>query len=382
MNVLKPLLVLSLCLLAQAGEWMHLYGEEGNQRANAVVATVEGGFTFVGATTLPNKERGDLWLMGVDSSGAERWRFQWGDKRWGEEGHAVVQSADSTYVLAGVRQPLKVDKKRQELTGLILQVSAQGRLLTTQVVPGVSLRCALKHETRIYLGGWFQAGGGAWLGQLDERGQLLWSRRIGLADSTQLNAMASLDSGHLVLAGSRESAGAWCAVVDTLGDVQDEYCGGRPFDNLRAVAVHRDAIIAVGATSDRSFIGRRVNNDLVLKFDHRCRVLDSRQLKRREFEQCSAVVVSDSTVICTGFTADDPAILGATIGIQLAAWDSQLKLLGQGRYDGLHYGSGKALLALPSGEVLVAGLAHRDARDDDSQAILFKSSLDEILRLR
>lgn|GEM_PF-3237519 len=147
------------------------------------------------------------------------------------------------------------------------------------------------------------------------------------------------------------------------------------------MAVHKGEITAVGATSDRHFGGRRVCNDLILRLDSQCRPLDSLQVKRREFELLSAVLVRDSVMVCTGLTADDPAILGATIGIQLAAWNDQLQALGQGRYDGIHYGMGKALLALPNGQILVAGLAHRDARDQDAQAILFTTTVDDIQRL-
>lgn len=226
MRAIHLLVLLCLSFTSRGAAWLHLYGEAGNQRANAVVRALDGGFTFTGATTPPDKERGDLWLVAVDSLGGLRWQRQVGERKWGEEGQALVQLPDSSYVVAGVRQPMKQRKGKSRLTGLVQAWSAQGEARWSMAVDSVTIRAALLHGQRVFLAGGLQDGAGAWLGQLDLDGRLLWTRRYWPGDSTQIFALTALDEEHLVLAGTREAAGAWCAVVDTRGHIRHEYCGG------------------------------------------------------------------------------------------------------------------------------------------------------------
>lgn len=370
---------LLFCLLAgaRADQVLGLYGGEGHQRANAVVADQGGGFLFVGATTPPGEERGDLWLVSVDALGALRWERRMGVKRRTVEGHDLVQLPDSRVVVVGLVKDAR--KQKKPVTGWVRCLSATGEDLWLMEMDSLNPRCLLPHGGGLFVAGGCQGQGGAWLGKLDPSlRRWEWQKRYWVGDSASVGALAQLDDGSLVMAGMRNAAGAFCAVVDTAGTLRHQYRTGTPHDLLRGVAVHAGTITAVGGRSRHSFLGNRVYNDFILQLDAQCRPLDSLALSTRELEILNAVLVDDSTVVCTGMTADDPSLVGSTVGIQLAGWNSTVHSLARRRYAGLHYGMGRDLLPLPDGW-LVAGLAHRDARDNNAQALLLRLTRQELV---
>ncbi len=370
------LLLLALALNAGAEPWVRLYGGEGDQRATAVVASREGGYLFTGATTRPGEQSGDLWLVAVDEAGTLRWERQVGVKKRTVEGHDLVQLQDGSVVVVGLVKDAR--KQKRPVAGLVKGVSPTGTDLWQMEMDSLNPRCLLPLGDALYVAGGFQGQGGAWLGKLDPaRRRWEWNQRFFCGDSASVGALALMDDTTLEMVGLRGAAGAFCAVVDTAGTLRHAYRTGTPHDLLRGVAVHGDTITAVGGHTNRDFVGNRVYNDFILRLDAQCRPLDSLRLSTREVEILSAVQVDGATVMCAGLTADDPSLMGATAGIQLAAWDASLKPLSRQRYAGLHYGAARDLLPLPDGW-LVAGVAHREARDTNAQAVLFRVTRAEL----
>ncbi len=81
-------------------QWEKTFGGPTMDAGESVIQTSDGGYALLGTTT-PGAGEGDFLLVKTDSEGNIQW-----DKTYGsqdkDEGHAVVQTSDGGYVLAGL----------------------------------------------------------------------------------------------------------------------------------------------------------------------------------------------------------------------------------------------------------------------------------------
>ena len=85
--------------------WQYYYGAEGNEYANAVEETTDGGFIFCGSTSSEegygiNDEA--VYLVKLQSTGSVLWEKTFDYSEYGDEvGESVRQTTDGGYILAG-----------------------------------------------------------------------------------------------------------------------------------------------------------------------------------------------------------------------------------------------------------------------------------------
>ncbi|MFX0015904.1 MAG: hypothetical protein ACFE98_15050 [Candidatus Hermodarchaeota archaeon] len=82
-------------------QWNQTYGGIGDDRANAVVQTADGGFALAGYTHLMGAPLSDLWLVKTDANGIEQWNETYGGLYEIDQANALVQTADGGFALAG-----------------------------------------------------------------------------------------------------------------------------------------------------------------------------------------------------------------------------------------------------------------------------------------
>lgn len=97
-------------------EWTQTYGGAEEERAYAIIQTVDGGFILIGHTTSFDAVISDAWLVKTDSHGEMEWNKLYGesllewDKLYGgaswDEAHSIIQTADRGFVLAGYTDSL------------------------------------------------------------------------------------------------------------------------------------------------------------------------------------------------------------------------------------------------------------------------------------
>lgn len=86
---------------AQGGVvWQRNYGGPGDEEANFVAATNDGGFIVVGKTNSFGNGGSDIYILKVDAAGNEQWSRTLGGSR-NDEAKFVMQSADGGYVVLG-----------------------------------------------------------------------------------------------------------------------------------------------------------------------------------------------------------------------------------------------------------------------------------------
>ena len=164
-------------------EWTQTYGGAGEERANAIIQTGDGGFILIGHTTSFDAVISDAWLVKTDSHGEMEWNKLYGDsllewdKLYGgsswDEAHSVIQTVDGRFVLAGYTY------------------SFDGRK-------------------------------DAWLMKIDAYGVMEWNKIVGGSEDDIVNAVIQATDGSYVLAGSTFSFGAggrdaWLVKTDPPG---------------------------------------------------------------------------------------------------------------------------------------------------------------------
>lgn len=164
-------------------EWIQTYGGTGEERANAVIQTEDGGFVLIGHTTSFNAVVSDAWLVKTDAHGVMKWNKLYGDSllEWNklyrgsswDEAHSVIQTVDGGFVLAGITDSL------------------EGRR-------------------------------DAWLVKIDAYGVVEWNKIVGGSEDDIANSVIQATDGSFVLAGSTFSFGAggrdaWLVKTDPPG---------------------------------------------------------------------------------------------------------------------------------------------------------------------
>ena len=388
---MKPLLQFSLFLLltlalaptAGAQGWVRCYGGPGDQRANALWSGPDGSFTFAGRTCPPGDQRGDLWIVQVDSTGRELWQHRLGTPKGNEEAFAVAPLGEDGLLVAGCGHPgkKKMDMDRwraKRLSGLLHAFSRTGELRWSQELDQLEIQAALALPDGVLLAGCERRGAGrAWLGRLDLQGHWLWTRSYSTCDSSRFDGLARLSDSSFVAVGNYRSAGSgprsgWCVAVDESGEPLWQAFSGTRDDIFRTVAVQGDVVTCGGGSSDHLFLERfPVYNQFLLRLSASGQPLDSLRLPTKRFELITALSANDSLLVQAGYSASDPmSAQPPRIGVQLLARGPGFAPRWEQALEYLDYGMGKALVALPDGYV-VAGLA-RDVSGVDVDALLIR----------
>ena len=81
-------------------QWNKTYGGAGDDYGLQVVETSDGGYAIAGEADPPGPGSFDMWLVKTDSSGNQQWNRTFGGPNQ-DDGRSIVQTSDGGYLLAG-----------------------------------------------------------------------------------------------------------------------------------------------------------------------------------------------------------------------------------------------------------------------------------------
>ena len=81
--------------------WAKIFGGSSGDKARAVQQTLDGGYILAGYTSSFGSEGGDFWLIKTDSGGNMEWSHTFGRSNSNDGAHAVKQTGDGGYIIAG-----------------------------------------------------------------------------------------------------------------------------------------------------------------------------------------------------------------------------------------------------------------------------------------
>jgi len=207
-------------------EWNKTYGGANADLPFSLVATGDGGYVLAGRTRSFGAGAADAWLVKTDASGNMEWNKTYGGPRV-DVAHAVIQTSDGGYALAGYTESFGADG--QDLW--LVKTDNDGNLEWRKRFGGSGdedSRGVIETSDGGYALAGFTTSFGAgsedfWLIKVDSSGNHEWNKTYGGANADLPFSLVATGDGGYALAGRTQSFGAgsldfWLVKVDSSGN--------------------------------------------------------------------------------------------------------------------------------------------------------------------
>ncbi|MEP7234371.1 MAG: T9SS type A sorting domain-containing protein [Ignavibacteriota bacterium] len=209
-------------------EWQKCVGGTGDDQANCITQTFDGGFLIAGYTGSADGDvseyKGgglDAWVVKLTSSGVLEWQKCFGGSSE-EQFYSIVQDADSGFVAVGYTRSTDGDVKGNSggIAGWMLKCSSSGAIVWQQVLIGATMESIVRTRD----GGFCVAGsanrdtinnmltgyhGGpwpdAWIAKFRSSGDMEWEKCFGGTAADEAHTVIQTADGGYILAGETGS---------------------------------------------------------------------------------------------------------------------------------------------------------------------------------
>ena len=273
-------------------EWIRNYGGSGSEKATSIINTADGGFAVTGYTKSTDGDLSsklmavnDYWLLKFNALGELEWHRTYGGSK-DDRGQAVIQTVDGGYALAGYAMSSDGDGSNNEgfHDHWIVKLNATGDIEWERSY-GFAGHDHAYDIIQTDDGGYFFSGfldvvasGGAgstdkgrnltnhgvgefWGTKIDAQGNLQWRKFFGGTNNDRAYGLVSSSEGGYIMAGFSESDDTdisntkgsydfWLVKVDGLGDlVWERSFGGTGIEVAYDIEKTNDnAYVVVGHT--------------------------------------------------------------------------------------------------------------------------------------
>jgi len=248
--------------------WEQNYGGSGNDIANAVVQTNDGGYVVAGHTASNDEDVGhnqgeyDFWVLRLDTNGQLEWESTFGGTN-NEYAFDLCKTTDGCYVVAGFTKSSDGD-----VTGYqgnddcwIVKVNDAGVLVWQKALGGTQNDRAYSvcstHDTGFLIGGYSQSSDGdvsdnnggsdVWLVKVDQVGNLIWENNFGGSNNELARSVYPTPDNGFIVGGETESndqdvtgnhgdKDGWLLKIQANGNLSWSKCyGGTDDDDIRDI---------------------------------------------------------------------------------------------------------------------------------------------------
>ena len=198
---------------ADSSTWSQTYGGTGSDEAYAVVELPEGGYVLAGRTGSFGPGGWDFWLVKTDESGNVAWNRTYGGK--GEDmAELMIVTSDGGYAMVGNALLIKTDAEGN------MQWNTTCHTSCSSLVELDGAGYALAGLRSVGLG-----DKGFWLIKTDENGTAQWSKTFEGTEYVGLCSVTHTSDGGYIIAGSVDPSGSvldgfWLIKTDEYGNDQ------------------------------------------------------------------------------------------------------------------------------------------------------------------
>jgi hypothetical protein len=241
-------------------QWNKTYGRTGYDWANALVQTTDGGYALAGYTYSFGAGGYDFWLVKTDAAGNIQWNKTYGgtDDEFAE---SLVQTADGGYALAGYTGSLGTQGGDADFW--LVKTDASGNMQWNKTYGGTydDAAYALVQTSDggyALAGSTLSSGAGGndfWLVKTDASGNKQWNKTYGGPSGDVAYALVQTADVGYALAGITLSYGAgsadsWLVKTDASGNKQwDKTYGGTDWDEAYALVQTTDGGYALAGST-------------------------------------------------------------------------------------------------------------------------------------
>ncbi len=247
--------------------WAKCYGGKGNETANSVIQTKDGGFVVVGTTgsntdqVKRNRGGNDCWVIKLDWKGELTWEVSLGGPT--NENVVDVLDVDDGYLICGSTDSDQIgEAKNHGKTDILLaKINTVGGVDWHKMIGGDSfdephgLTLSFKKEIMLVGTTFSNTGdvksnkgrGDIWVISMDKFGKIVWEKTYGGTMDEGGNAISQSFDGNFLIAGTTGSSDgdlkehkglydAWAIKINPKGDiVWQKVFGGNANDNFKII---------------------------------------------------------------------------------------------------------------------------------------------------
>jgi hypothetical protein len=239
--------------------WQKSMGGTDHDAALDAVVTGDGGLVVCGRTASFSLGYDDVWVVGMDGSGAVLWQEALGGAGY-DDAYAVTRTSGGEIVV--VAETSSSGSGNPDLWLLFLDES--GALLRQEALGGGEYDFGYdvlqsRDGGLVIAGSTLSFGEGfydLWLVKTDILGSILWQETMGGGDTDGAASIVELADGNLLVAGSAQSFGrgeadAWILQLDPDGSVtRQRTLGSEGYDGAASVAEGPDGSIVIAGQTN------------------------------------------------------------------------------------------------------------------------------------
>jgi hypothetical protein len=402
------------------------FGGSGNESAQAIVKTSDGGFAILGYTGSINgdistkaEEENDYWLLKFDENSNLQWNKTYGGSK-DDIGQSLAQTSDGGFILTGYSMSSDGDASKNEgfHDNWILKLDAQGNL-EWESSYGFSGHDHSYDILEASQGGYFFTGflditsaradgntekgnsltshgvGEFWGTKIDEEGSVQWRGYFGGTNNDRAHGVVQTNDGGFVMAGFTESDDFdisntngsydfWVVKVDAFGNlIWEQSFGGEGIEVSYDIAKTADnGFVVVGntfSTNGDILLNHGESDMWMIKLDEEGNLIWEQTYGGSQFDLAQAVVQSkDGGFLITGNTKSDDKDSSLNNGendIWLVKTNAFGDLVWEKSFGGSDLDFGFDLLENTDGSILIVG----ESSSTDFGSISSKGNADLIL---
>lgn len=253
-------------------QWAKSYGENGEDTANSIQQTSDGGYIVAGITSSFGAGSSDMWILKLASDGSIEWQKTYGGDSL-DEAQFVQQTTDGGYIVAGTTSSFGAGSSDM----WILKLASNGAI-EWQRTYGESQSESAYSIQQTNDGGYIAAGNTSsfgsgqldfWIIKLSTLGDMEWNKTYGGSTSeTGYSIQQTFDGGYVV-AGTTASFGAgsfdmWILKLAFDGTIEwQKTCGGSQADEVSFIEETVEGGFVVAGSTASYGVGAR--DFLILK---------------------------------------------------------------------------------------------------------------------
>ncbi|MEH6513676.1 hypothetical protein [Maribacter arcticus] len=402
------------------------FGGSGNESAQAIIKTTDGGFAILGYTGSTNgdistkaEEENDYWLLKFDENSNLQWNKTYGGSK-DDIGQSLAQTSDRGFILTGYSMSSDGDASNNEgfHDNWILKLDAQGNL-EWESSYGFSGHDHSYDILEASQGGYFFTGflditsaradgntkksnsltshgvGEFWGTKIDEEGTVQWRGYFGGTNNDRAHGVVQTNDGGFVMAGFTESDDFdisntngsydfWVVKVDSFGNlIWEKSFGGEGIEVSYDIAKTPDnGFVVVGntfSTNGDILLNHGESDMWMIKLDEEGNLIWEQTYGGSQFDLAQAVVQSkDGGFLITGNTKSDDKDSSLNNGendIWLVKTNAFGDLVWEKSFGGSGLDFGFDLLENADGSILIVG----ESSSTDFGSISSKGNVDLIL---
>ncbi|KQS94294.1 T9SS type A sorting domain-containing protein [Chryseobacterium sp. Leaf394] len=250
-------------------QWQKSFGGTGSEQARSVITTADGGYIVAGFTSSNNghvtynQGSNDYWVIKLDSTGNLQWQKTYGGGG-NDMANSICQTSDGGYIIAGFSNSSSGDITNPKGNNdyWIVKTDALGNLVWQKSLGGDNHDKATEiKQTKD--GGYIVAGDSTssigdpstptfgfsdfWIVKISTTGNIIWEKRYGGSQNDFAHSVKpTTDDGFIVagytfsvnghISGSIGPSDAWLLKLDQSGNLQwEKSLGGQTYDAARSV---------------------------------------------------------------------------------------------------------------------------------------------------